>query len=129
MNHLGGNVVASTNETQPETVAAANEISLLAQELAAETDRQRALPAELVGALRSSGLLRAGAPLEVEGAELAPDTALRCAERVARGDASAGWCVSIQITSSLLAAYLPEAVRAELFGGGQGIRRRVGASR
>jgi alkylation response protein AidB-like acyl-CoA dehydrogenase len=129
MNQLGGNVVASTNETRPETVAAANEISLLAQELAAETDRQRALPAELVDALRSSGLLRAGAPLEVEGAELAPGTALRCAEQVARGDASAGWCVSIQITSSLLAAYLPEAARAELFGGGQGIAAGVWAPR
>jgi alkylation response protein AidB-like acyl-CoA dehydrogenase len=108
---------------------AAGEISLLARELAAETDRQRALPAELVDALRSSGLLRAGAPLEVEGAELAPGTALRCAEQVARGDASAGWCVSIQITSSLLAAYLPEAARGELFGGGQGIAAGVWAPR
>jgi alkylation response protein AidB-like acyl-CoA dehydrogenase len=41
---------------------------------------------------------------------------LRCAEEIARGDASTGWCVSIAITSSLLAAYLPAESRDELFG-------------
>ena len=45
--------------------------------------------------------------------------ALRCAEELARGDASAGWCVSIAITSSLLAGYLPVEARTELFGEGQ----------
>src|SRR5437016_920201 len=85
----------------------AQEISALAREVAAQTDRERRLPDVLVAALTESGLLRGGAPLEVDGLELAPPTALRCAEEVARGDASAGWCVSIAITSSLLAAYLP----------------------
>ena len=61
----------------------------------------------MVGALRDSGLLRAGAPVEVDALELPAGTALRCAEAVARGDASAGWCVSIAITASLLVAYLP----------------------
>ncbi len=128
--------MASTDETVDaahdegsELKRAAGEISLLARELAPETDRLRALPGELVDALRSSGLLRAGAPAEVEGAELAPGTALRCAEEVARGDASAGWCLSIAVTSSLLAAYLPEAARDELFGGGQGIAAGVWAPR
>jgi alkylation response protein AidB-like acyl-CoA dehydrogenase len=99
----------------------AQDISALAAELATETERQRQLPDKLVARLQDSGLLRAGAPLEAEGLELAPPLALRCAELVARGDASAGWCVSIAITSSLLAAYLPPEARDELFGGGQGI--------
>jgi alkylation response protein AidB-like acyl-CoA dehydrogenase len=94
-----------------------------------ETDRARRLPEELVTALRRSGLLRAGAPLEVDGSELAPGAALRCAEEVARGDASAGWCVSIAITSSLLAAYLPSEAREELFGRGRGIAAGVWAPR
>ena len=64
-----------------------------------------------------------------EGSELAPGLALRCAEEIARGDASAGWCVSIAITSSLLAAYLPAESRAELFGDGQGIAAGVWAPR
>src|SRR6202012_2911378 len=84
-------------------------------------------PAELVGALRDSGLLRAGAPTEVEALELPPGTALRCAEAVARGDASAGWCVSIAIPSSLLVAYLPQKSRTELFGDGRGVASGVWA--
>jgi alkylation response protein AidB-like acyl-CoA dehydrogenase len=114
------------NETQlqaaprGETIeGVAHEVSAMAHELAAETERRRQLPDELVARLRDSGLLRAGAPREVGGLELAPGVALRCAEEIARGDASAGWCVSIAITSSLLAAYLPAESRAELFGGGQ----------
>jgi alkylation response protein AidB-like acyl-CoA dehydrogenase len=94
-------------------------IAELAEGLAAEIERGRRLPDELVAALRESGLLRAGAPLEVDGLELAPGPALRAAEEVARGDASAGWCVSIAMTSSLLAAYLPADTRQELFGRGQ----------
>jgi alkylation response protein AidB-like acyl-CoA dehydrogenase len=46
---------------------------------------------------------------------------------VARGDASAGWCVSIAITSSLLAAYLPAESRAELFADGQSVAAGVWA--
>src|ERR1700683_4189001 len=92
--------VTSTDEGEIEQVA--RQLSGLTRELADETERGRRLPDELVAALRDCGLLRAGAPIEVEGAELAPGVALRCAEELARGDASAGWCVSIAITSSLL---------------------------
>jgi alkylation response protein AidB-like acyl-CoA dehydrogenase len=93
----------------------AGEISRLARELAPETERLRRLPDELLASLRASRLMNAGAPHEVGGLELAPGDALRCAEEIARGDASAGWCVSIADTSSLLAAYLPHDSRAELF--------------
>jgi indole-3-acetate monooxygenase len=94
----------------------ARDISSIARELAPEIERGRQLPGELLDHLRRSGLLRAGAPSEVGALELAPGLALRCAEELARGDASTGWCVSIAITSSLLAAYLPTESRAELFG-------------
>ena len=125
------------NETRTQTAPrrgdeierVASDISGVARELAAETERRRELADELVARLRDSGLLRAGAPLEVGGLELAPGSALRCAEEVARGDASAGWCVSIAMTSSLLAAYLPAESRAELFGDGQGIAAGVWAPR
>jgi alkylation response protein AidB-like acyl-CoA dehydrogenase len=127
------------NDTQPQAATAhaedneielvARDISGLAAAMTAETERARRLPEELVAALRVSGLLRAGAPLEVDGLELAPGAALRCAEEVARGDASAGWCVSIAITSSLLAAYLPSEAREELFGRGRGIAAGVWAPR
>jgi indole-3-acetate monooxygenase len=93
----------------------AREISALARELAVETERRRSLPEALVSRLRASGLMLAGAPREVGGLELAPGVALRCAEEIARGDASAGWCTSIAVTSSLLAGYLTAEGRAELF--------------
>ena len=66
--------------------------------------------------LRESGLMRGGASADVGAPELPPAVTLRCAEEIARGDTSAGWCVSIAATSSLLAAYLPEGPRRELFG-------------
>ena len=105
----------------------ARRIAELARAMADRIDAERRLPAELVETLRDSGLLRAGAPQEVDALELPAGTALRCAEEVARGDASAGWCVSIGITSTLLVAYMPPASRDELFGGGRGLAAGVWA--
>ena len=102
--------------TEAEIDALAERASLLARELAARSERERALPPELVGELRAAGLLRAGAPAAVGALEAPPALALRSAETLARGDASAGWCVSIAITSSLLAGYLPERATQEIFG-------------
>jgi alkylation response protein AidB-like acyl-CoA dehydrogenase len=114
---------------RPELERVAREISDLARALAPETERERRLPDELLSRLRASGLMLAGAPREVGGLELAPGLALGYAEEIARGDASAGWCVSIAVTSSLLAAYLPPEARAELFGDTQGIAAGVWAPR
>ena len=93
----------------------AREISALAGDLAPETERRRRLPDELLSRLRESGLMLAGIPREVGGLELPPGVALRCAEELARGDASTGWCLSIAATSGLPAAYLPADSRGELF--------------
>jgi len=90
--------------------------SELARELAASTERERELPAVLVDALCETGLMRGCAPAALGALEAPPATTLSGAERIARGDASAGWCVSIAATSSLLSAYLPEEGAAEIFG-------------
>ncbi|CAM3339604.1 hydroxylase [Mycobacterium intermedium] len=115
------------SDTDIESVAA--KIALSAGEMSAETDRERRLPDGLVDLLREAGLFRATMPIEVDALELAPGPALRCAEAVARGDAAAGWCVSIAITSALLVAYLPESSRVEMFGGGKGVAAGVWAPR
>jgi alkylation response protein AidB-like acyl-CoA dehydrogenase len=104
-------------------------LSALARELAPDTEDERRLANGLVSGLQDSGLLRGGAPREVGGLELEPAAALRCAEAIAAGDASAGWCVSIAITSSLLAAYLAPEARDEMFGGGRGVASGVWAPR
>ncbi len=95
---------------------AAEKLSELARELAPVIETNRRLPDELVDGLRASGLFRAGAPATVGASEAPPAVTLRCAETVARGDASAGWCVSIAATSSLLGAWLPADGLAETFG-------------
>jgi alkylation response protein AidB-like acyl-CoA dehydrogenase len=116
-----------TDVTTVPVLTRAREIAELARGMADQIDSARRLPPELVEALRDSGLLRAGAPVEAGALELPAGTALRCAEEVARGDASAGWCVSIGITSTLLVAYLPPQSRDELFGNGRGLAAGVWA--
>ena len=116
-----------SNANEIDTVA--QQIAAAAREMSTQIDDDRRLPEELVALLGESGLLRAGAPAEVRGLELPPGVALRCAEAVARGNASAGWCVSIAITSSLLVAYLPASSRDALFGDGRGVAAGVWAPR
>src|SRR5260370_12535712 len=112
------------NHSENELETLAEKIALSAREMSAEIGRDRRLPDELVTRLREAGLLRATMPREVEALELAPGTALRCAEAVARGDTSAGWGVSIAITSALLVAYLPASSRDDIFRAGRAVAAR-----
>ena len=105
------------------------EIAALARELAQETEDARRLPEVLLDRLRDSGLMNAGAPREAGGLELAPGELLRDAAAIAAGDASAGWCVSIAATSSLLAGYLEPEAREELFADPRGIAAGIFAPR
>ena len=102
--------------TGVELVDLSERASRLARDLSATIERERRLPEALVDELRTTGLMRACVPAELGGSEPSPGTVLNSAERIARGDASTGWCVSIAATSSLLAAYLPAAGAGEIFG-------------
>jgi indole-3-acetate monooxygenase len=108
---------------------ASRELSSLARALARDTESRRCLPAELVEKLREPGLLRAGAPATLGAPEASPAEILRCAEEIARGDASAGWCVSIAATSSLLAGWLPQEGATEIFGDARTVAAGVWAPR
>jgi indole-3-acetate monooxygenase len=114
---------------QADLDRSARDLAALARERAPQIESQRRLPDELVAALRASGLHRAGAPAALGAAEAPPEVTLRCAEEVARGDASAGWCVSIAATSSLLAGWLPEDGAVEVFGDAATIAAGVWAPR
>jgi alkylation response protein AidB-like acyl-CoA dehydrogenase len=74
------------------------------------------LAPELVTQLTDSGLLRTGLPSSLGGQGVPPRVSLETAETIARGDASAGWCVSIAVTSSLLGGYLSPKGGDEVFG-------------
>ncbi|WP_405881257.1 acyl-CoA dehydrogenase family protein [Streptomyces sp. NBC_01384] len=108
---------------------AADRIRLQAKAAAADIERGRQLTPELVDALRDSGLMRCGAPETLGAAQAPPAVSLECAETIARGDAATGWCVSIALTSSLLAAYLPAEGAAETLGDPRSIAAGVWAPR
>jgi alkylation response protein AidB-like acyl-CoA dehydrogenase len=112
-----------------DLLAEAEKISELARELAVDNERERRLVPALVDRLRDSGLMRAGALRTLGAAQAPPGIALECAETIARGDAATGWCVSIAITSSLLAGYLPEEGAAEALGDARAIAAGVWAPR
>jgi alkylation response protein AidB-like acyl-CoA dehydrogenase len=107
----------------------ADELAEFASRLAPEAEKLRRLPDELIDGLRSSGLFRAGAPTAAGAPEAPPPLILRLAETVARGDASAGWCVSIAATSSLLGGWLSSDGLAEVFGDPQHVAAGVWAPR
>jgi alkylation response protein AidB-like acyl-CoA dehydrogenase len=94
----------------PELAAAAPEI-----------ERQRELPESVVAAMAERGFFRMLLPRSVGGAELLPAPYVRVVEEIAKGDASAAWCLNQGAGCSMTAAYLePEAAR-EIFGGARGI--------
>jgi alkylation response protein AidB-like acyl-CoA dehydrogenase len=97
-------------------LAAVRTVADLAREVAPKTEAGRALAPELLDAIRDAGLFGLGVPRALGGLESDPAATLAAAETIARGDASAGWCVSIAATSGLLAAYLPSAGAEEVFG-------------
>src|ERR1700758_3242454 len=94
----------------PELAAAAPEI-----------ERRRELPEPVVAAMVERGFFRMLLPHSLGGAELPPAPYVRVVEEIAKGDASAAWCLNQGAGCSMTAAYLePEAAR-EIFGGSRGI--------
>ena len=126
-------------EAQPQTAPPRGaELQALARELsrgggarlADETERERRLPDELVARLRDSGLLRAGAPREVDGLELAPGRR-RCAaprRSPAATRRPAGACRS-RSRAACSPPTCPAESRDELFGDGRGVAAGVWAPR
>ncbi|WP_125264521.1 acyl-CoA dehydrogenase family protein [Streptomyces alboflavus] len=107
----------------------ADRIRRMAQAAAADTERHRRLAPDVVEALREVGLMRCAAPASLGAAQAPPADAFASAETMAQGDAATGWCVSIAMTTSLLAAYLPADGAAEIFGDPRSIAAGVWAPR
>src|ERR1700757_3684319 len=108
--NLGLEYLQRARDFAPELAAAAPEI-----------ERQRELPESVVAAMVERGFFRMLLPRSVGGAELLPASYVRVVEEIAKGDASAAWCLNQGAGCSMTAAYLaPEAAR-EIFGGPRGI--------
>jgi indole-3-acetate monooxygenase len=94
------------------------------RELAAaapEIERQRELPEPVVAAMVEHGFFRMLLPRSLGGAELLPAPYVRVVEEIAKGDASAAWCLNQGAGCSMTAAYLDPAAAKEVFGGPRGI--------
>ena len=87
-----------------------------AARFAAEADRERRLPGELVTQMADAGVFRLCVPRAVGGLEEHPTVLVETVEALARGDGAVGWCAAINATSGLLAGYLPEEAAREAYG-------------
>lgn len=96
----------------PDPVAAAAEVAEFVSSHAARIEAQRALPAEVVTLLRSTGLLAMGLPRALGGLESGPEELISSIEEVSRADASTGWSVLIGNTSAFLAWLDPAAAKS-----------------
>ncbi len=115
--------------TSESSLQAAQRIAPYAAELAEQTERERALPEELVGELLDAGLLSLCLPQTLGGRETQPGEMVLALEALARGDGACGWCAMIASTSSLLGAYLPIKEAELVFAGGRNVTGGVFAPR
>src|SRR4051812_50228748 len=79
-----------------------------AAHFAAEAERERRLPAQLVAEMADAGVFRMCVPRAAGGLEEHPTVLVETVEALARGDGAAGWCAAINATGGLLAGYIPE---------------------
>jgi len=88
---------------------------------AAEAEAGRRQPADLAGKLAAAGLFRMLIPGDIGGLECAPADIVAVLERLARADASAGWCTMIAATTAYQSGFLDKAVAREIYGPTDGI--------
>src|SRR5205814_10407193 len=89
-----------------ELIKAAESVTRVVRECAAESEQLRRLAPGAATALQDAGLFKMLVPAEFGGGEIEISTALRAIEIVSRADGAAGWTVMIAGTTGLMAAYI-----------------------
>jgi len=110
---------AAISEAPPERelVAAARELSAMADAGAATAEARGALGEDLVEAFHESGLWAMWTPRELGGSELEPIASLEVLEHISHGDASAGWVLmAAALATGVDGAYIGEEAVAKLYG-------------
>lgn len=85
---------------------------------AAETERARRLPLELVDALRDAGVFRMYVPARLGGDELSLRAGAEVIETLARADGSTAWVALIGAGWTTVLCYLPDTTYRTLYSGG-----------
>src|SRR5262245_23546150 len=83
---------------------------------AAQIERDRELPAELVAALHDAGLFRMLLPRSLGGQEVPLPLYAQAIEEIAKADASTAWCLAQTSVCSTISASLEHKVAWEIFG-------------
>ena len=99
-------------------VQRAQEIAPAVRLLSKRIEDERRLPAELVKQLLDAGFFHALLPRDLGGLEVDPVNSARIVEEIARGDASAGWCIMLAAQSCGFAGYMPKADSLSIWGNG-----------
>lgn len=89
--------------------------SIRTQNLAAEYDRIRRLPADVVERIRAAGIMRMNMPKIWGGPEMTSMEQVEVIETLARADASVAWCSFIWCDSGLYSGYLEDSVAREMY--------------
>jgi indole-3-acetate monooxygenase len=97
-------------------MARAGALALSFEARSREIEARRSLPPDIADALAEAGFYSLLTPRACGGAQVHVATFFDVVERLARSDASAAWCSFISSTACVLAAYLPEAEAAAIFG-------------
>lgn len=122
----------ATDPAEHELVRRARALAPLIAERAAETERARTPPADLIEALTDTGLFRMNIPVRAGGEAAHPLVVFHAIEALAVGDASVAWVVMIATEVSLTTGWLAPPVLSQMIGGDEagGTRARiVGSSR
>jgi resorcinol 4-hydroxylase (FADH2) len=86
-------------------------------ERAAETERQRQVPAQSVAELTEAGLFRVLQPKRFGGYEYDFNLLIRLIAEISRGCGSTGWIYGLAATSQWILALFPPAVQEEIWSG------------
>jgi len=108
---------ASAPAAEDEYVARARALVPLLDAAAPRIEAACELPADVLDAMHAGRMFHLLVPRSIGGVELLPSIYVQAVEQIARGDASAAWCMNQQSGCSMSAAYLSEAAAREMFGG------------
>src|SRR4051794_38114763 len=102
--------------TAAALLAAARELAPQIAGQAAEIERERRLPTDLVETLTGAGFFKMLLPGTAGGSELPLPAYAPIIEEIAKADASTAWCLSQANGCATTAAYLDPATARDVFG-------------
>jgi len=105
-----------------ELVARARDLVPLLREIAARTDHERRVPAEILAALTDAGLFRMMAPHRCGGYEAGIATKIRVVSELARGCGSTSWLVSLLTGGSWFVGMMNERAQQDVWASGPDAR-------